>query len=166
MIGGWGDGGFWDGGGILYDLPTPKYCCTPPSVQCRKTLSGATCPEGEVLEAEHLYAVDVDKFEATGTTPCNGQCYNDYATSQYIGVYSHYTCPDKCVHWSAMCRGVSFCDGDEEVCGEDLRCPGLSKHSMPTVPVRSYCFGYEVPGFPKNLNHIYGETKADIQLDT
>ena len=140
VMGGWGDG--WIPGRKIYGILTPKYCCTPPSVQSRKTLLGATCQEGDVLEAEHFYSV-VGKFETTGTTPCNGQCYNDYVTSQFLGVSSHYTCPDKCVHWSAMCWGVSFCDGDEEVCGEDLRCPqDFKKYTMSTIPVRSYCYGF------------------------
>ena len=70
-------------------LVREKYCCTPPSVQCMKTLLGATCPEGEVLESEHIYLVDIDKFDPTGTTPCNGQCYNDYVNSQFLGQISH-----------------------------------------------------------------------------
>ena len=122
----------------------PRYCCTPSLVQCRKTILGAFCPEGEVLEAEEIYMVDVDKFDPTGTIPCNGRCYNDYFSSHFIGTASHYTCPDECISWSAMCRGVSFCEGDEEMCGEDLRCPiEIKKHSMSTDPVRSYCFGID-----------------------
>ena len=44
---------------------------------------------------------------------------------------------------------MSFCDGDEEICGEDLRCPKeiafghVTKHTMSTDPPRSYCFGLE-----------------------
>ena len=38
---------------------------------------------------------------------------------------------------------MSFCDGDEEVCGEDLRCPqDFKKYTMSTIPVRSYCYGF------------------------
>ena len=115
-----------------------------------------------MLLAEHFYLVDAGKFDATGTTPCNCQCYNDHVNSQFLGQFSHYTCPDKCVHWSAMCRGVSFCDGDEEVCGEDLRCPwNFKKYTTATVPVRSYCFGL-VPDFPvQNGNHIWGNLDED-----
>ena len=158
VIGGWDE---WIPGSKILGSLTPKYCCTPPSVQCRKTLFGATCPEGEVLEAEHFYTVAVDKFDPTGTTPCNGRCYNDYVTSQFIAPYSHYTCPDKCVHWSAMCRGVSFCDGDEEMCGEHLRCPaGFKKYTMSTIPVRSYCFGQD-SDLTQNNNHVYGDLDED-----
>ena len=35
-------------------------------------------------------------------------CYN---TSQHLGLYTHFTCPDKYVYWRALCRGVSFCVG-------------------------------------------------------
>ena len=71
------------------------YCCTPPSVKCKKTFYGVKCPEGEVLEIVHFYDVDVDKFEVDGTVPCNGLCFNDYKTSQNITDFSHYTCPDQ-----------------------------------------------------------------------
>ena len=123
-----------------------RYCCTPPSVKCKRNLIGASCPEGEVLEADHQYVVYPEKFDVVGTAPCHGQCYNDYLTSEYLGIRSHFTCPDKCVHWSGMCRGVSWCEGDEEICGEHLRCPRdiltgiVKKHTMATHPPRSYCF--------------------------
>ena len=125
-----------------------QYCCTPPSVKCKKTLQGAYCPEGEVNEAEHFYIAYPEKFDVAGSIPCYGQCYNDYHTSEYLGIYSHYTCPDKCVHWSGMCRGVSYCEGDQEICGEDLRCPqfelgNFTKHTMATDPPRAYCFGWQ-----------------------
>ena len=51
------------------------------------------------------------------------QCYNSYQDSQHIGGLSHYTCPHACVPWIDMCQGVSWCEGDHEVCGPDLRCP-------------------------------------------
>ena len=35
----------------LADTLHTLYCCTPPSVKCKKTWYGASCPEGEVLEA-------------------------------------------------------------------------------------------------------------------
>ena len=136
----------WD---ILRNSQNMNYCCTHPSVKCTKTKYGAFCPLGKVLEAGHFPAYDVDKFNVTGATPCHGQCYNDYQTSKHISEYSHYTCPDKCVHWSGMCRGVSYCDGDQEICGDDLRCPVsliagiVKKHTMQTVPPRSYCFEFK-----------------------
>ena len=123
----------------------PHYCCTPPSVKCRKTLLGVFCPEGEVLEADHFYNVYPEKFDIDGATPCHGRCYNDYFTSEYHSPWSHYTCPDKCVHWSGMCRGVSYCEGDQEICGEDLRC-SFTKYTMDTDPPRSYCFGQTMGG--------------------
>ena len=59
------------------------------------------------------------------SSPCNitMRCYNSYQHSQNIGHKSHYTCPDTCVPWEAMCRGVSHCEGDHQVCGPNLRCP-------------------------------------------
>ena len=61
------------------------------------------------------------------SSPCNTtmgvRCYNSYLHSLVIGDKSHYTCPETCVSWEAMCRGVSHCEGDHQVCGPDLRCP-------------------------------------------
>ena len=37
------------------------YCCTPPSVKCKKKWYGASCAEGEVLEADHFYATYPEK---------------------------------------------------------------------------------------------------------
>ena len=130
----------------LSDIYHPHYCCTPPSVKCKKKWYGASCPEGEVLEADQFYQAYPEKFDVDGATSCYGRCYNDYFTSEYLGHKSHFTCPDKCVHWSGMCRGVSWCEGDEEICGEHLRCPRdiltgiVKKHTMATHPPRSYCF--------------------------
>ena len=148
--------------GVVWIKDSVQYCCTPPSVQCRRTLNGASCPEGEVLEADHLYLVDVDKFVVDDSPRCNGQCFNDYLTSQYLGSFTHYSCPDKCIYWSGLCRGVSFCDGDEEICGEDLRCPEerlsghITKHTMSTDPPRSYCFGFEDPFWGAGWASIFG----------
>ena len=117
------------------DIPA-LYCCTLSGYKCSKTEYGAEaeCPRGELLKLN-------------GTKPCHGHCYNDYLSSKYLSYNTaHYTCPDKCIPWSDMCQGVSFCDGDEEVCGEELRCPQtthdgteVEKHTISTVPARSFC---------------------------
>ena len=61
-------------------------------------------------------------------------------------IFSSYTCSDRCVDWRDMCQGVSFCYGDEAVCGENLRCPKLDakdedveKRRLNTVTSRSIC---------------------------
>ena len=41
------------------------------------------------------------------------------------------------------CRGVSYCSGDEEACGPQLRCPAdTTQYNMSTIPIpiRSYCY--------------------------
>ena len=99
------------------DIPA-LYCCTPSGYKCSKTEYGAECPRGELLKLN-------------GTKPCHGHCYNDYLSSKYLSYSTaHYTCPDKCIPWSDMCQGVSFCDGDEEVCGEELRCPQTTRDGI------------------------------------
>ena len=160
----------------IFFIPNRKYCCKSPAEKCRWTLFGATCQHGEVLEADHFYIAAPD-FVVDDSPLCNGRCYNDYFTSQHLGVYSHYTCPDKCVYWSGLCRGVSFCDGDEEICGEDLRCPkkgerdNITKYTMATDPPRSYCFGIgngntSDAGTAIGEEHMYGGlVKNDYRYD-
>ena len=137
-------------------LPKP-YCCNPPSVKCYYFWFMAWCPVGEILPAEHYVAPNTnDEFDVDGTIPCHDQCFNDYFKSEHLGMSTHYTCPDKCVHWSGLCRGVSYCDGDQEICGEDLRCPSFltEKFTMPTEPPRSYCFN--------NFPHFLGKLSKKI----
>ena len=58
-----------------------------------------------------------------GNTTMGPRCYSSYQHTTDIWYQSHYTCPDTCVIWDEMCRGVSRCEGDTQVCGPDLRCP-------------------------------------------
>ena len=148
-----------------------KYCCS--LLHCKRTVYGAHCLDGEVLEADHFYVAAPD-FVVDDSPLCHGKCYNDYLTSQYTTMFSHYTCPDMCVYWSGLCRGVSFCDGDEEICGEDLRCPGndvyatVTKHTMPTEPVRSYCFGFSSDAdlIAIGFDHTFGGmARNDLRYD-
>ena len=85
-----------------------KYCCGE-SCTLNKDGSGV-CRQG---------------WKLSMSSPCNTtmRCYNSYQHSQHIGHQSHYTCPDTCVPWEAMCRGISHCEGDHQVCGPELRCP-------------------------------------------
>ena len=114
-----------------------EYCCVPASVHCTKTertdwygYPVYRCPQGEVLSMK-------------SPTPCNatGQCYNDILTSEHIGSRAHYTFKDKCITGDDLCQGVSFCDGDEEVCGPQLRCPeDYTRYNMSTDTSRYYCY--------------------------
>ena len=93
------------------------------------------------------------------SSPCNTKmrCYNSYQHSQYISGKSHYTCPDSCVPWQSMCRGVSHCEGDTQECGPHLRCPpryhdgnyiwhNVKRHNISSslVPGHHYCVGVDV----------------------
>ena len=84
------------------------------------------------------------------SSPCNitMRCYNSYQHSLYLGGESHYTCPDTCVPWQSMCRGVSHCEGDTQVCGPHLRCPpyadgDVTRHNISSslVTGHHYCLG-------------------------
>ena len=102
---------YYQRNGGNYKIPILSYCCTPPSAKCTKTENGADCPDGEV------YDIDSEN-------PCYFRCYNDYYQSEHLGFYTHFTCPGKCVRWVDLCQGVSFCEGDLEVCRDGARAPG------------------------------------------
>ena len=109
----------------LFGATRRRYCCTPDAVKCKMTNKHtASCSEGDVQQAytyEDPSDLDLNNNDIINMPKCNGKCYNDYNTSKHLGLYTHYTtCPDKFVYWSALCRGVSFCDGDVDICGEDL----------------------------------------------
>ena len=91
------------------------HCCLEPGETCTRDSDyhGAVrCSEGKKLS-----------ISSTCNTTMGPRCYNSYQHSQYIGKQSHYTCPDTCVPWEEMCLGLSWCEGDTQVCGPDLRCP-------------------------------------------
>ena len=126
---------------------THQQCCIPSGETCTRQegLFGddGFCSEGRTLSMSS-YCENTDR---------SLQCYNSYQDSQVIGDQSHYTCPNSCVPWLDMCRGVSWCEGDHEVCGPDLRCPPwyhdeddhlhyVTTHSLtsPLLPDHRYCF--------------------------
>ena len=126
---------------------TDQHCCIPSGESCTREpveyWDGVTRDEGVCSEGRKL----------SMSSPCNNtnraqQCYNSYQDSQNIGIQSHYTCPHTCVPWVNMCRGVSWCEGDQEVCGPDLRCPQyyedwhyVTKQNLTSslVPGHHYC---------------------------
>ena len=130
------DNGCYCGSDTDYFFPyySDEHCCPEPGETCTTDWNGDVhCSEGRKLSK---------------SSPCNTtmgpRCYNSYQHSQYIGDQSHYTCPDTCVPWQEMCRGVSWCEGDHQVCGPDLRCPdsGVVKKlniSSSLVPSHHYC---------------------------
>ena len=97
------------------------FCCLPSGGNCTKEVRFSSvaqkhwgvCSEGKKL-SKSSYCENTDR---------SMQCRNSYQDSQYLSAGSHFTCPHSCVLWSDMCRGVSLCEGDHEVCGPDLRCP-------------------------------------------
>ena len=100
---------------IRYWKKDDAYCC---GESCTlNSYGGGRCIEGRTLSI---------------SSHCNitMRCYNSYQHSLYIGDQSHYTCPDTCVPWEAMCRGVSHCEGDHQVCGPHLRCPPRYRDSL------------------------------------
>ena len=150
---------------IEWKIGMVDYCCISLTDSCTENEVGAECPNGKIHKPNVM---------------CSGRCYNDYMTSLYLGRYAHFSCPEKCVAWQDMCQGVSFCDGDQEVCGENLRCDikisntndvTVFKYSMPTDPVRAYCVdSSELELISKN-NGSYdfiARTDEDIQnpIDT
>ena len=106
-----------------------KHCCLPTGESCTRiendrdkvTLlpglsdfrgTAGACRQGITLSMSSIC-----------NTTMGVRCYNSYQHSLYIGGQSHFTCPDTCVPWESMCRGVSHCERDHWVCGPNLRCP-------------------------------------------
>ena len=131
-----------------------EYCCAPASA-CTENQEGTSCSSGEVLS---FYS----------TVPCNatGRCYNDFFASEHLTRFAHYTCQDKCINWEDMCRGVSFCAGDEKACGPSLRCPyGTTQYNMSTIPVRYYCLDNDFSEKKNNGSYdLIDRTDEDISV--
>ena len=96
---------------------TDEHCCLEPGDTCTRELHWGSYTNGHCNEGRK-----VSKSSACNTTT-GPRCYNSYQHSQFIGYTAYYTCNDSCVSWEKMCRGVSWCEGDHQVCGPDLRCP-------------------------------------------
>ena len=119
-----------------------EHCCLQPGGNCTRFSFAISCFEG------HKMAM---------SSPCNytrgPQCYNSYQHSLSLGPQSHYTCPDTCLPWQDMCRGISWCEDDHQLCGPDLRCPlqydeggserNVTKHNIISSLVTGhyYCIG-------------------------
>ena len=103
---------------------TDQFCCLPPGGTCIADPSDqglVVCSEGRTLSMSNRCE----------NTTRNMTCHNDYLIglsriSEFnipiLGPESHFTCPDSCVSWEDMCRGVSWCSAELEVCDSDLRC--------------------------------------------
>ena len=117
------------------------------------------------------------------STPCNTtmgpQCYNSYHHSLIIGRKAHYTCPDTCVPWEDMCQGISWCEGDNQACGPDLRCPSwydsdngnnighyITKlnFSSSLVPGHNFCIDIERKKMMENLIQLTDLTRHKSYL--
>ena len=95
---------------------TDQFCCLPPGGTCTGNRHGVVCSEGRTLSMS----------TRCENTTRNMTCHNDYLLGEFnkpLGPESHFTCPDSCVSWEDMCRGVSWCPAELEVCDSDLRCP-------------------------------------------
>ena len=96
-----------------YDAEEPvssfQHCCISSDTKC----TSGVCPDGIILPL----SVACNK-----TTDRSLKCKNSYQDSQFLGIWSHYTCPNLCVPEEDMCQGVSWCDSDVEECGPQIRC--------------------------------------------
>ena len=100
------------------------HCCIP---------SDSTCDFIPETDWDEEVAVCSQGVKIPISSQCNNsarslQCHNPYQDSQEIGLYSHFTCPDRCVSvYEEMCRGVNWCSNDVQACGPQLRCEDLTK---------------------------------------
>ena len=136
------------------DTDKDKYCCLPlgnlstPTPQCRydkvgDKFSNVTCEVGSVIPRSQQ---------------CGSKCYNDYDTSDFLGNYAHYTCPDDtCLPLVDMCQGYSCSDTNVSECGRWLRCidnHGITKLSSEIAGDHYYCYysGYKNDGVYHRLD--------------
>ena len=71
-----------------------EQCCLNPGDSCTRDRYGSgICSEGR----------KVSKSSACNAT-MGPRCYNSYQHSQYIGLQSHYTCPNTCVPWEEVSK--------------------------------------------------------------
>ena len=102
---------------------TDQYCCLSPGGSCTSDVSNAVCNEGRTLSMS-------SRCENTNR---DLTCYNSYQDTRYIGDQFHFSCPNTCVHWADMCRGLDWCPEELGVCGPDLRCPDYDKFTKHNV---------------------------------
>ena len=104
------------GNETFYPQTSFQHCCIASNQTCYTENSSpynVVCREGEVKPM----------YMPCENTERSLQCFNSYQDNeQNDPLYSHYTCPDICVPISKMCKGVSWCEKDEEECGPNLRC--------------------------------------------
>lgn len=91
---------------------------------------------------------------------CHSRCYNSYIDSEYLGQHAHFPCPDQCVPYRDMCRGVAWCREELQHCRDRLRCQTykyyvthavfgstvtLTRHNLTTslAPSHHYCLADE-----------------------
>merc|ERR1712155_293592 len=80
--------------------------------------------------------------------------YNSYIDSEHLGQYAHFPCPDQCVPYRDMCKGVAWCREELRHCSDTLRCEDynyyatdsttvtLTRHNLTTsslAPAHHYC---------------------------
>ena len=130
----------------FYPSRTDEHCCLELGESCyRHWTNYGVCYEGRRLS-----------MSSACNTTTGPRCYNSYQHNPWdLGIQAHYTCPNTCVPWREMCRGVSWCEGDHQVCGPELRCPqyydrnyGLNLQNVPKLSISSslvsghhYCIG-------------------------
>ena len=98
---------------------TDQYCYLPPGETC-----AGYDPDNKLVICSTGRTLSMSS--RCENTTRSMTCYNDYEISEFnspLGPQSHFTCPDSCVNWEDMCRGVNWCPAELEVCDSDLRCP-------------------------------------------
>ena len=78
------------------------------------------------------------------TGECNGRCYNEYSSSKYLGYSTaNFFCSgllEQCVKVVDLCRGVSWCPDDVQICNNQLRCAQHSTDiSLATMKNHTFC---------------------------
>ena len=97
-------------------LSSSQYCCV------ENQENGTLCSYDYRNEAIDLYQVLCSSGIPTvldKSQRCNGQCYNDYNSSEKLGPDAHLACADgQCMSVKDMCQGVQ-CTEKAEECSEE-----------------------------------------------
>ena len=143
------------------DKPKTEYCCVPPNPQQGNLTPSQQChydTEGD--EFSNVTCPAVSSSVLPTTQQCDGKCYNDYETSQFLGDYAHYTCTDDtCLPIVDMCQGYSCSRTNVSECGRELRCidkgnAGITKLDSEIAEDHYYCYysGYKNDGVYHRLD--------------
>ena len=125
-------GGYCECGNTTIDIRRDaRHCCVPAEASQGRRVAGDVVREDRQCSIDSYidrYGLGVDDVKcARGVVTgihdlCHFRCYNSYIDSEHLGPHAHFPCPDQCVPYRDMCRGVAWCREELQHCSQTLRC--------------------------------------------